>query len=56
MGQWRVDMCGFNVKLGDGTYCLQNTFDKPSVWKNGSLTSLSFFFFLCVFLSKFLKT
>lgn len=33
-----------NVKLGDGSHCLLNTFDKPSVWKNSSPTSLSFFF------------
>lgn len=32
-----------NIKLGDGAHCLLNTFDKPSVCKNSSPTSLSFF-------------
>ena len=33
------------LSWGMGSHCLQNTFDKPSVWKNSASTSLSFFFF-----------
>lgn len=41
-GGWICVACA-NVKLGDGAHCLLNTFDKPSVWKYSSPTSLSFF-------------
>lgn len=42
VSDWWICVACANVKLGDGVHCLLNTFDKPSVWKNSSPTSLSF--------------
>lgn len=34
-------MACVDLTLGDGTRCLQNPFDRPSVWASESSTSLS---------------